>query len=215
MQAHLNNMELCPKLSELDRLCPTELILHNMHWGDFWKRHQRRLMEKSIKGKMLSIGDTFLTKHKFSAHEAFKRGLYLPMRHSNIDVLYVHTGLRKNRTRMVKSVSVWQKMHLDDTNVFASDIIDKYKNRPYNLHSTCLADFVSSYVSKKADDLPIDPEEMNSYTVSVSNINDVKLNSNIIVLKNELGVMRKHSSFPALEKWECIETGQPESWRKI
>ena len=66
-----------------------------------------------------------------------------------------------------------------------------------------MADFVSSYVSKKADDLPIDPEEMNSYTVSVSNINDVKLNSNIIVLKNELGVMRKHSSFPviyALEK---------------
>ena len=82
-------------------------------------------MEKSFKSKMLPIGDTFLTKHEVSAHEAFRRVLYLPMRHSNIDVLYVHTGLRKNRTRMVKSVSVWQKMHLDNTNAFASDIIDK------------------------------------------------------------------------------------------
>ena len=27
MQAQLNNMELCPKFSELDRLCPIELIL--------------------------------------------------------------------------------------------------------------------------------------------------------------------------------------------
>ena len=27
MQAQLNNMELCPKFSKLDRLCPTELML--------------------------------------------------------------------------------------------------------------------------------------------------------------------------------------------
>ena len=27
MQAQLNNMELCPKFSELDSLCPIELIL--------------------------------------------------------------------------------------------------------------------------------------------------------------------------------------------
>ena len=27
MQAQLNNMELCPKFSELDRLCPIELML--------------------------------------------------------------------------------------------------------------------------------------------------------------------------------------------
>ena len=28
MQAQLNNMELCPKFSELDRLCPVELMLN-------------------------------------------------------------------------------------------------------------------------------------------------------------------------------------------
>ena len=122
---------------------------------------------------MLSIGNTFLTKREVSTHEAIKRVLSLPIRHSNIDVLYVCTGLKKNRTRMLKSLSTLEKMHPDDTNVFASNIIDKYKNRPYNLHSMCLADFISSYVSKKADDLPIEPDEIKSYINPVSNINDV------------------------------------------
>ena len=72
-------------------------------------------------------------------------------------------------------------------------IIEKYENRPENLHSMCLADFVSSHVSKKADYLPIEPDEIKSCTAPVSNIDDVKLNPNIIVLKNELGEMRKHS----------------------
>ena len=55
----------------------------------------------------------------------------------------------------------------------------------------CLADFPSSYISKKADDLPVEPGEIKSYTVPVSNIYYFKLNPNIIVLKNELGKMRK------------------------
>ena len=57
----------------------------------------------------------------------------------------------------------------------------------------CLADFASSYVSKKVDDLSIEPDEIKCYNVLVSNINDVELNPNIIVLKNEVGEMRKRS----------------------
>ena len=84
-------------------------------------------------------------------------------------------------------------MHPADMNVFASNIIDKYKNWPDNLHSMCLKDFTFSCVTKKADDLPIEPNEIKSYSIPVSNINDVKPNPNIIVLKNELGEIRKRS----------------------
>ena len=45
---------------------------------------------------------------------------------------------------MLKSLSVLEKMHPDDTNVFESNIIGKYFNRPDNPHSMCLADFTSS-----------------------------------------------------------------------
>ena len=66
-------------------------------------------------------------------------------------------------------------MHLHDTNVFTSNIIDKYENGPHNLYLMCLADFASSYVSKKTDGLPIGSDEIKSYTVLVSNIEILSL----------------------------------------
>ena len=77
---------------------------------------------------------------------------------------------------MKKSISIYEKMHLDDANVFTPGIIDKYKNQPDNLHSVCLADLASSYVSKKADDLPIESDKIKTYTVPVTNTDVVKLN---------------------------------------
>ena len=78
-----------------------------------------------------------------------KRVLFLSRRHSNIDVLYVPTSLKENRTRMLKSLSILEKMYLDDTNAFASNVIGKYENGPGNLHSMCLTDFASSYTIQK------------------------------------------------------------------
>ena len=120
-------------------LCKPEHLVNEL-----MKKTSKEAYGKDIKGKMLSIGNTFLTKRMVSTHEAIKRVLSLPMRHSNIDVLYVPTGLKKNRTRMLKSLSTLEKMHPDDTNVFASNVIDKYENGLDNLHSMCLADFESS-----------------------------------------------------------------------
>ena len=95
--------------------------------SELMKKASKEAYGKDIKGKMLSIGNTFLSKREVSTHEEIKRVLSLPMRHSNIDVLYVPTGLKKNRTRMLKSLSTLEKMHPDHTNVFASNIIDKYE----------------------------------------------------------------------------------------
>ena len=53
--------------------------------------------------------------------------------------------------------------------------------------------FCSQLCHKKAYYLPIEPDEIKSYTVLVSSIDDVKLNPNIVALKNELG-----------EMWKCI-----------
>ena len=92
---------------------------------------------------MFCIGNTFLTKREVSTYEAIKGVLSVPMRHSNIDVLYAPTGLKKSRTRMSKSLSILQKMY-PHINVFAHNTIDKYKNQPDNLHSMSIADVVSS-----------------------------------------------------------------------
>ena len=66
---------------------------------------------------------------------------------------------------MLKLQSVLEKIHREDTNVFASNIIDKYENRPDDQHSLCLADFASNYVSKKSGDVPVDSDDIKGYTV--------------------------------------------------
>ena len=50
---------------------------------------------KDIKGKILSIGNIFLTKREVSTHEAIKKVLSLAMKHSNIDALYVPSSQKR------------------------------------------------------------------------------------------------------------------------
>ena len=128
---------------------------------------------------MHSIGNVFLTKREVATHEAIKRVLSLPMKHSNIKCSLRSYGSLKNRTRMLKSKSILGKMHPGDTNVFASNV-DKYENWPDDLHSLCLADFASNYVSKKSGDVPVQSDYIKSYTVPVYNIDDIEPNPNIM-----------------------------------
>ena len=59
------------------------------------KKASKEAYNKDLWGEQHSIGNIFLTKHEVSTHEAIKRVMSLPMRHSNVDVLYVPTGLKK------------------------------------------------------------------------------------------------------------------------
>ena len=69
-------------------LCKPE---HTM--SELMKKASKGAYGKDIRGEMHSIGNIFLTKREVSTHEAIKRVLSLPMRHLNVDVLYVPTGL--------------------------------------------------------------------------------------------------------------------------
>ena len=90
-------------------LCKPEHTIANL-----FKRDQRRLLEKILKVNcFLLVINKINKERKVSTNEA------------NIDALYVPAGLKKNRTRMLKLLSILEKMHPDDTNVFASNIIDK------------------------------------------------------------------------------------------
>ena len=57
----------------------------------------------------------------------------------------------------------------------------------------CLADFTSSYISKKTGQLAIEPDEIKTYTALVFYNDYVKLNPNRIVFKNGLNEMWKHN----------------------
>ena len=116
----------------LTYLCKPE---HTM--SELMKKASKEAYDEDRRCKMFSIGNVFLTKCEVSAHEEIKIVLSLPLRHSNIDVHYVPTSLKKNRTRVLKSLSILEKMHPGDTKAFASNIIDKYENRLDDLYSLC------------------------------------------------------------------------------
>ena len=74
--------------------------------SELMKKASKEAYGKDIKGKTFSIVNTFLIKREISTHEAIKRVLSFPMRHSDIDVLYVPADLKNNRATMLKSLSV-------------------------------------------------------------------------------------------------------------
>ena len=161
-------------------LCKPE---HTM--SELMKKAAKEASGSDIKAKLRCIGNVVLTKREVSTHEAVKRVLSLPMRTSNIDTIYINTGIKKDRTGILKSRSILQTMEPEHTNVYATNIIEKYANRPDDLEQMCYADFATNYVSKKADEVQVESEEIKNYTMPVSAICEVESSSKVIVLKNE------------------------------
>ena len=134
----------------------------------------------------------FLQNEKFQLMKQLSV-LSLSMRTLNIDVIYLDTGFKKNRTRILKHQSLLDIMDPEDTIVYATNIIEKYTNRPDDLEQLCYTDFGTNYINKKADEVPVEYGDIKSYTMPVSGIDEVLDSSNVIVLKKELGKMRKRT----------------------
>ena len=87
------------------------------------------------------MGSVYLKTREVSTHEAIAHTVSLSSRLSNIDMIYLPSGLKKNRIRMLKSQDELDKMEPSDNNVFQVNIIDRYANRSDSLENMCPADF--------------------------------------------------------------------------
>ena len=56
---------------------------------------------------------------------------------------------KKNQIRTLKLPAILEKMNHNDSSNYALSILNRYENRLDYLDDLCLADFVSSYMSKK------------------------------------------------------------------
>ena len=83
-------------------------------------------------------------------------------------------------------------MDPDDTNVYATNVLDRYKNRPDQLENMCYADFAANYISEQAD-IKYEADDVRRYTSQVQDIEESlePKQKEVITLKNELGEMRK------------------------
>ena len=109
------------------------------------------------------------------------------MRSSNIGYDFIFTVPSEKRSMVLKLQEVLQKMHPEDINVFANEIIEKYANHPDDLENECYIDFVTGYINADTKDI-LEDDDIENYTTPVSNLNEEKRSEGkIIVLKNRLG----------------------------
>ena len=88
---------------------------------------------------------------------------------------------------VLKLQEVLQKMHPEDINVFANEIIEKYANHPDDLENECYIDFVTGYINTDTKDI-VEDDDIENYTTPVSNPNEQELSERkIIVLIKGLG----------------------------
>ena len=115
------------------------------------------------------------------------------MCNSNTATEFVPNGLKKQRKITLKSLEILDKMHPEDTNIYAPNI-DRYKNGLDNLYDMCLANFTVSYIYEKTK-INYEPDDEKSYIKRVIEIHeDDDLKTAITVkLKNSLGKMRKRT----------------------
>lgn len=145
---------------------------------------------KNAKGKMQAIGDVLATKREYSLHETVKLALSLGLRHSNNNVKFISAGLKNDIIRILKLQEVLQTLHSNDQDIYAPNLLEKYKNWPRNLDNICYATFASTYenCSKNIDD----PDDIGNYTTNKTSGYDDEcdLKTKIVKLQNNKGKMR-------------------------
>ena len=136
----------------------------------------------TVKNKLKSIGNVFLKSREVSQHEAIARLIGLPLKETNVPVLFVTTGYRQQRTRMLKPRYVLERMNEDDTDIFTPNILDKYAARPSHLQQMCLAEFASLYTPCRKSQKENEDDDDNV----VENLTTEKIH-----LKDNLGILQK------------------------
>ena len=180
--------------------CKSERTMGQLLWKAF-----KESSSYGVKG-LRKAGSVYLKTREVLAYKAIAHAISaisLSSQLSNIDVIYLPSGLKKNRMRMLKSQNELDKMELGDNNIYQVNIIDKYANRP---DTWCLADFGTTYTWKNSVEVSTGSDDIENYTIPVSAVNvdneipehvteqlSSEQQANLITLKNNLGKMKKKS----------------------
>ncbi len=113
--------------------------------GELLKRVAVEARTEELKTQMKKVGSAFLTHREVSAQEAAYRILPLPMKRFTRTVVFVDNNLKKDRIGVLKPSHVIEGLDDEDSNVFCTNLIDRYQHRPIVLRNLCLAEFAANY----------------------------------------------------------------------
>uniref|UniRef100_A0A8D9E244 ATP-dependent DNA helicase n=1 Tax=Cacopsylla melanoneura TaxID=428564 RepID=A0A8D9E244_9HEMI len=99
----------------------------------------------SIRQRLRKVGNVFINSNVMGAQEAVYHVLGLPLTKCSRSSTFISTFPIDTRTRMLKSKSALESMHVDSEDVFVPNIFEKYSKRPASLENICLADYAAKY----------------------------------------------------------------------
>ncbi|GBN96651.1 hypothetical protein AVEN_237179-1 [Araneus ventricosus] len=99
--------------------------------------------KSSSKECLTAVANQFINSVEISAQEAAWSILESPMSKMSEDSIFIPTFRQEERTRMVKSQDVLNKLDPNSRDVYESNIIDYYTKRPKSLEQDCLAKFAA------------------------------------------------------------------------
>ena len=99
----------------------------------------------SLKQRLQYLGNKFISASEISAQEASYSILGMPMSQCSNAEVFVNTSIPEKRVRMVKSRQQLQQLDPLSTNIYLTNILDRYVQRPDSLEDKCLAYFAAYY----------------------------------------------------------------------
>ena len=163
----------------------------------------------NLREKLRKGGNVFLTKLEVSIHEAIKRTLSLSMRSLNVGCDFVFTGPSEKRLSVLKPQDVLQKMHPEDKNIFANEIIGKYAYCHDDLENECYADFATGYVNLNTKGI-VEDHDIENFTTPFSNLIEEELSEGKIMKRTEETKNEETNSISCNQVPQSCELEDPE-----
>jgi hypothetical protein len=95
----------------------------------------------SLAPSSFNQGNVILTHREILTDEAIYIILSVPLRRSSKKVVFLPTDQPNERTRLLKKMEIISQMDIDEEDVYATGIIDRYSVRPNSLEDMCYVDF--------------------------------------------------------------------------
>ena len=111
-----------------------------------------------VRRSLRKVGAAFLSCREVSAQESVYRCMpELWLRKTFPGVVFVNTGLPQERLQVAKCQEELEALHDESTDIFKSNIIERYSDRPDIPDNICLAQFAAYYYK----DYKANPDETN------------------------------------------------------
>ncbi|XP_046810029.1 uncharacterized protein LOC124420612 [Lucilia cuprina] len=104
----------------------------------------------TVKQRLQHIGNKFISASEVSAQEASYNILGMHLSQCISPEVYINTFIPEKRVRIIKSRQELEKLSSESTEIFQTNILDYYVQRPDILNNICLAYFAAFYKFSKS-----------------------------------------------------------------